>query len=69
METRRKCSKSYNVPVVSNTLEKCGHEADENFNLIFLNRIKKIIGALTEQRKSELEKLKSDMYREQSGIK
>lgn len=61
METRRKCSKSYTVPIDGNTLEKRGHKADENVNLIFLNGIKKIIGALKEQRKSELEKLKSDM--------
>lgn len=33
-------SKPNNVPIDNNTLEKCGHRADENFNQTFFSEVK-----------------------------
>ena len=70
-------NKPNNIQVDSNTLEKCGHKADEKVNVIFFllffiwfsserksikKKKKKIINAFKEQCKPEIEKLKSDLY-------
>lgn len=46
-------------------LENCGHKADANCVLMFSSEVGD--NALKEQHKSELEKLKSGVDREQSG--